>query len=82
MFLKYFDYNNIFLTKNIIEFLKYISIYNYIIKLKRCNQLFLIAIYNIKIIKLEILKTCIKINLINNFIWFFKLFAKIIIFFN
>ena len=32
--------------------------------------------------KLEILKTYIKINLINSFIWLFKLFIRIFIFFN
>lgn len=41
---------------------------DYIIKLKIDKQLFFSLIYNIKLIKLEILKTYIKTNLTNSFI--------------
>ena len=36
--LKYFNYSNIFLTKNIIKFLKYIKINNLAIKLEKNKQ--------------------------------------------
>ena len=38
---KHFNYNNIFLAKNIIEFLKYTKINDYAIKLKKINNYFL-----------------------------------------
>ena len=50
------------------EFLKYIRIINYIIKLEKNKQLLFGSIYNLEVVKLEILKTYIKINLINSFI--------------
>ena len=40
MFVKNFNYNNIFLIKYIIEILKYISI-NYIIKIKKVNSFYM-----------------------------------------
>ena len=66
--IKYFNYSNIFLVKNIAKFLKYIKIMNFIIKLKKSNQLFFDPIYSLKLLKLKILKIYIKINFINNFI--------------
>ena len=65
---KYSNYNNIFLVKNVIKFSKYIKIINYIIKLEKNNQLFFKPIYSQRLIELEMLKTYIKINLTNNFI--------------
>lgn len=79
---EYFDYNNVFSIKNIAEFLKYIKINNHTIKLEVKKQLFFSLIYNLKPMKLEILKIYIKTNLDNNFIQFFKFSAKISIFFN
>ena len=69
---KYFNYNKIFLIKYITKLLKDIYINNYIIKLKKDNQLFLRLIYSLKLIKLEILEFYIKINLANKFIKLFK----------
>ena len=66
--IKYSDYNNIFLIKNIIKFSKYFKINNYIIKLKKGKQLFFRLFYNLKLVKLKILKTYIKITLNNGFI--------------
>ena len=57
-----------FLVENIIEFLKYIGIYDYIIKFKKSKQLFFRYIYSLRLIKLKILKIYIKTNLTNNFI--------------
>ena len=65
---KYSNYKNIFLAKNVIKFPKYIKINNYTIKRKKDKQLFINLIYNLKLVKLEILKAYIKINLVNNFI--------------
>ena len=69
---KYFDYTNVFLSKFAIEFSKYISINNYIIKLKKYKQLSYNPIYNLKLVKLEILIIYVKINLVNSFIKSFK----------
>ena len=65
---KYFNYNNIFLVENIIKLLKYTIINDYTIKLKKINYLLFESIYSLKSIKLEMLKTYIKINLTNSFI--------------
>ena len=65
---EYFNYNNIFIVKNIVEFLKYIEINDYTIKLNKDKQLFFRFIYNLEPIKLEILKIFIKTNINNCFI--------------
>ena len=65
---EYFDYSNIFLAEYIIKFLKYTKINNYAIKLKKNKQLSFKRIYSLGLVKLEILKTYIKINLTNSFI--------------
>ena len=69
------------LAKNIVELSKYIGINNYIIKLEKSKQIFFRSIYNLKLVELKILKTYIKINLANSFIWLFKSLIKIYIFF-
>ena len=65
---EYFDYSNIFLVKNIIKLLENIEINKNAIKLKKDKQLLFGLIYSLKLIKLKILKTYIKINLANGFI--------------
>ena len=55
---------------------------NYIIKLKKDKQLFFRPIYSLKLIKLKILKTYIKINLTNCFICSFKSSIGAFILFN
>ena len=80
--IKYSNYSNIFLIKNIIDFFEYIKINDYIIKLEKSKQLFFKLIYNLGLIKLKMLKTYIKTNLVNNFIQSFKTLVKIFIFFN
>ena len=77
---KYFNCSNIFLMQNIIKLLKYIIINDYIINLKKDKQLFLEFIYNLKLMKLKMLKIYIKINLANNFIELSKSLIKILIF--
>ena len=61
---------------------KYTKINDHVIKLEENKQLFFKSIYNLGLVKLEILKTYIKINLFNCFIQTFKSFIKIFIFFN
>ena len=79
---EYLNYNNVFLANNTVKLLEYIRINNYIIKLKKNKQLYFGLIYSLESVKLEMLKTYIKINLANSFICFFKFPAKISIFFN
>ena len=78
---KYLNYNNVFLVKNIVKLLKYIRMNDYVIKSEKSKQSLFKPIYSLKIIKLEILKTYIEINLANSFIWLFKFLIKIFIFF-
>ena len=79
---EYFNYNNVFSMKNAIKVLEYIEMNNYTIKLKKDKQLPFGLIYSLRLVKLKILKTYIKINLANNFICFFKFLARVPIFFN
>ena len=66
---KYSNYNDIFSIENVAEFLKNTRINKYAIKLKEGKQLAFKLIYSLKLVKLEFLKTYIKINLANGFIW-------------
>ena len=79
---EYSNYNSFFSIKNIAKHLEYIRINNYMIKLKKDNYLSFRSIYNLGLVKFEILKTYIKINLINSFISFLKSLARIFFFFN
>ena len=54
----------------------------YTIKLEESKQLLFESIYNLRPIKLKTLKTYIKTNLANSFIWSFKSLAKVPIFFD
>ena len=80
--IKYLNYHNIFLIKDVIKFLKLIKINNYAIELKKNKQSFFNLIYNLNLIKQKMLKTYIKIGLANNFISFFKFFIRKFKFFN
>ena len=79
---EYSDYNDVFSAKNVAKLLKNIGINEYAIELEKSKQLPFSSIYNLKLVKLEILKTYIKINLTNSFIYSFKSFAKAFILFN
>lgn len=57
---EYYNYNNIFLTKNAVELLNYIEINDYFIKLEKDKQLSFNPIYCLKLVKLKILKSYIK----------------------
>ena len=65
---EYSNYSNIFLVKNIAEFLENTKINKYAIKLEEDKQSSFSLIYSLQLIELEILKTYIKINLANGFI--------------
>ena len=65
---KYSNFTNIFLKKLVAKLLKYLRINKYAINLELDKQLPQKLIYNLKLVKLEILKTYIKTNLANNFI--------------
>ena len=68
VFVKYSDYNNTFLAENIAELLENTRINKYVIKLKENKSLSFGLIYSLRPIELEILKTYMKINLVNGFI--------------
>lgn len=80
IFIKYFDYTNIFLSKFIIKLLEYTIINNHVIKLENNKQPSYSLIYSPKPVRLEISKAYIKINLANSFIKSFKSLIKTSIF--
>ena len=65
---EYSNYNNIFLTKNAVKLLENTGINEHAIELEKGKQLPFSPIYSLGPIKLEILKTYIKTNLVNGFI--------------
>ena len=68
--------------ENVANLLKHIRINDYTIKNKKGKQSAFGAIYNLGPIELKILKTYIKINLANNFIYLFKFLARALILFD
>ena len=79
---EYFDYSNIFSTKNVVELQEHFGINDHAIKLEEDKQPAFGPIYNLGPLKLEILKTYIKTNLANNFICSSKSPAGAFILFN
>ena len=79
--IKYLDYANIFLLKFVAKLLEH-SNNNYIIKLEASKQPLYGLMYSLQLIKLEILKAYIKINLANSLIRLFKSPANISILFD
>ena len=79
---EYSNYNDIFLLENTAEFPENIGINKHAIKLKKNKQSSFGPIYSLEPIELETLKTYIKTNLANGFIWSSKFFAGVSIFFN
>ena len=78
---KYADFVDVFLPKLVVKLLKYTRINDYTIKLVDNWRFFYDSIDSLGIVKLEILKTYIKKNLINALIKPFKFFARAFIFF-
>ena len=79
---EYSDYNNVFLVENAAELSKNTRINKHAIKLEEDKQSSFRPIYSLGSIELEMLKTYIKTNLANGFIWPFKSPAKALIFFD
>lgn len=78
---KYFNSANIFSKKSVMKLSKCFNINKHLINLKLGKELLYGAIYSLKPVKLKILKTYIKINLANSFIWLSKSFIGAFIFF-
>lgn len=71
-----------FFWQRYIKISDYTKINNDAINLKKGKQLFFQFFYSLDLIKLETLKIYIKTNITNGFIWLFKFFTKILIFFH
>ena len=80
--IKYSNYSNILSTENTIALPKHIGINDYVIILEEGKQSPFGLIYNLELIKLEILNTYIKTKQANSSICLFKLLAKAFILFN
>ena len=80
--IEYFDYNNIFLPKNVAKLLENIKINKYTIKLKEDKQLSFKSIYSLELIELKMLKTYINTNSAIGFIYLFISSIGIFILFN
>ena len=78
---KYADFANIFLKKSAEVLPECTKLIEHAIKLEESKQLFYGSVYSLSPIKLETLKTYIKTNLANNFIWLSKSAAYALIFF-
>ena len=79
---KYFNYSNVFLTEYVIKLPKNIELNEHTIQLEKSKQSLFEPIYSLGLIALETLKTYIKINLTNNFIWHSKSPIRASIFFD
>ena len=79
---EYSDYSNIFSAENAIELLENTGINEHVIKLEEGKQPPFGPIYSLRPVELETLKTYIKTNLANGFIWPSKFPAGAPIFFN
>lgn len=72
VFIKYFYYISIFLSKFAAKILKYIGICNHVKKLKESKWPYYVFIYSLKQAKLKTLKAYIETNLTKSFIKSFK----------
>ena len=79
---EYSDYSNVFSAEYTAEFLENTGINKYAIKLEEDKQPLFGLIYSLGLIKLETLKTYIKTNLTNGFIWLSKSSARTFILFD
>ena len=79
---EYSDYSKIFSTENAAKLLENTGMNKYAIKLEESKQPSFGLIYSLGPIEFEMLKTYIKINLANGFIWLSKSLACIPILFN
>lgn len=72
---KYLDFLDIFSKKSTVELFKYFDINKHLINSKLNKQLSYNSIYNLKLVELKTVKTYIKTNLANNFIYLSKSFV-------
>ena len=79
---QYSDYSNIFSVENVMRLRENIRLNKHAIKLEEGQQPLFRSIYSLGPIELETLKTYIKTNLANGFIWPSKSFVKTPIFFD
>ena len=79
---EYFNYSNVFSTENVAELPENTEINEHVIELEKSKQPPFKPIYSLGLIKLEMLKTYIKINLANSFIRPFKSPAGVLILFD
>ena len=70
------DFINMFLKNLTIKLFNCLNIKKYIIDKKNYKQLLYKPIYSIRLIELKMLKTYIKINLMNKFIYLFKFLSR------
>ena len=82
IFTEYSDYSDAFWVKNTAELLQNTGMNKHAIELKESKQPSFELIYNLGLVELETLKTYIKTNLANAFIWPFKSPARAPIFFD
>ena len=68
VFVEYSNYSNIFLMENLADVPENFKINEHAIKLEKDKKPLLGFIYNLRLVKLETLKTYIKTNLANSFI--------------
>lgn len=78
---KNLNFLKVFLEKKTLMLLELTELNQHFIKLQKNKQPCYRQIYNLEPIKLQILKTYIKINLANSFIWLSKLLTNAFIFF-
>ena len=69
---EYFDYSNVFSAEYIVELPENTGMNEHAIELEKGKQPFFEPIYSLEPVELETLKTYIKTNLANGFIWPFK----------
>ena len=67
--IKYSDFSNVFLEKKALILLKAIKLNQHAIKLQKSQQPPYKPMYSLDPVELKTLKTYIKINLVNGFIW-------------
>lgn len=77
----YLDFINIFLKKLAVKLSKLSLIKKHLINLELDKQLSYNLIYNLRLVKFKILKIYIEINLVNGFIYFFKILVGAFILF-
>ena len=77
--MEYSNYSNVFSEKYAAEIPENTGINKHAIKLKEDKQPLFGPIYNLRLVELETLKTYLKINLANGFIWPFISSARALI---